>query len=77
MVPLGQTAGEGMRRGGEKQNEGRRNKGAAANRRPAGQLSGSGNLLAIVAAGRAFPAAVAELSLGVARVWPTKYKVIP
>jgi hypothetical protein len=35
--------------------------GAAANRRPAGQLDGSGNLLAIVAADRAFPAAVAEL----------------
>jgi len=37
------------------------NKGAAANRRPAGQLDGSGNLPAIVAADRAFPAAVAEL----------------
>jgi hypothetical protein len=37
------------------------NKGAAANRRPAGQLDGSGNLAAIVAADRAFPAAVAEL----------------
>lgn len=34
---------------------------AAANRRPAGQLDGSGNLSAIVAADRAFPAAVAEL----------------
>ena len=33
----------------------------AANRRPAGQLDGSGNLLATVAADRAFPAAVAEL----------------
>jgi hypothetical protein len=33
----------------------------ASNRRPAGQLDGSGNLLAIVAADRAFPAAVAEL----------------
>jgi hypothetical protein len=32
-----------------------------SNRRPAGQLDGSGNLLAIVAADRAFPAAVAEL----------------
>ena len=37
------------------------NKSAAANRRPAEQLSGSGNLSAIVAADRAFPAAVAEL----------------
>jgi hypothetical protein len=37
------------------------NQGAAANRRPAGQSNGSGNLAAIVAADRAFPAAVAEL----------------
>ena len=37
------------------------NQSAAANRRPAGQLDGSGNLAAIVAADRAFPAAVAEL----------------
>lgn len=37
------------------------NQSAAANRRPAGQSDGSGNLLAIVAADRAFPAAVAEL----------------
>jgi hypothetical protein len=37
------------------------NQSAAANRRPAGQLDGSGNLSAIVAADRAFPAAVAEL----------------
>ncbi len=37
------------------------NQGAAANRRPAGQLDGSGNLAATVAADRAFPAAVAEL----------------
>jgi len=37
------------------------NQSAAANRRPAGQLAGSGNLLATVAADRAFPAAVAEL----------------
>jgi len=37
------------------------NKSAAANRRPAGQLGGAGNLSAIVAADRAFPAAVAEL----------------
>ena len=37
------------------------NQGAAANRRPAGQADGSGNLLATVAADRAFPAAVAEL----------------
>jgi len=37
------------------------NKGAAANRRPAGQADGSDNLLATVAADRAFPAAVAEL----------------
>ena len=34
---------------------------AAANRRPAGQSDGSGNLSATVAADRAFPAAVAEL----------------
>ena len=39
----------------------RPNQGAAVNRRPAGQLGGSGNLSAIVAADRAFPAAVAEL----------------
>jgi hypothetical protein len=32
-----------------------------SNRRPAGQLGGSGNSFAIVAADRAFPAAVAEL----------------
>jgi hypothetical protein len=32
-----------------------------SNRRPAGQLDGSGNLFPIVAADRAFPAAVAEL----------------
>ena len=37
------------------------NQSAAANRRPAGQLDGSGNLFATVAADRAFPAAVAEL----------------
>ena len=37
---------------------------AASNRRPAGQADGSGNLLATVAADRAFPAAVAELGLG-------------
>lgn len=37
------------------------NQGAAANRRPAGQVDGSGILAAIVAADRAFPAAVAEL----------------
>ena len=37
------------------------NQSAAANRRPAGQLDGSGNLSATVAADRAFPAAVAEL----------------
>ena len=37
------------------------NKGAAANRRPALQFSGSGNLSATFAADRAFPAAVAEL----------------
>jgi hypothetical protein len=34
---------------------------AAANRRPTGQLDGSDNLSATVAADRAFPAAVAEL----------------
>lgn len=37
------------------------NQSAAANRRPAGQTDGSDNLSAIVAADRAFPAAVAEL----------------
>ena len=37
------------------------NQSAAANRRPAGQSEGSGNLSATVAADRAFPAAVAEL----------------
>lgn len=37
------------------------NKGASANRRPAGQSDGSDNLSAIVTADRAFPAAVAEL----------------
>lgn len=36
-------------------------RGAAANRRPAGQSDGSGNLAAVVAADRVFPAAVAEL----------------
>ena len=34
---------------------------AAANRRPAGQFDGSGNLSAFIAADRAFLAAVAEL----------------
>jgi hypothetical protein len=37
----------------------RPNQRAVANRRPAGQFDGSGNLFATVAAGRAFPAAVA------------------
>jgi hypothetical protein len=37
------------------------NKCAVANRRPAGQSNGSGNLFATVAADWAFPAAVAEL----------------
>jgi hypothetical protein len=37
------------------------NQSAAANRRPTGHSDGSGNLFAIVAADRAFPAAVAEL----------------
>lgn len=37
------------------------NQSAAANRRPAGQSDGLDNLSAIVAADRAFPAAVAEL----------------
>jgi hypothetical protein len=37
------------------------NKVTAANRRPALQSDGSGNLSAIVAADQAFPAAVAEL----------------
>jgi len=34
------------------------------NRRPAGQSDGSDNLSAIIAADRAFPAAVAELAMG-------------
>ena len=38
----------------------RPNQSAAANRRPALQSDGSDNLSAIVAAARAFPAAVAE-----------------
>jgi len=43
------------------------NQSAAANRRPAGQADGSGNLSATIAADRAFPVAVAELgSLAVA-----------
>jgi hypothetical protein len=47
------------------------NQSAAANRRPAGQADGSGKLAAIVAAARAFPAAVAELgSLGIIRTTP-------
>ena len=37
------------------------NQSAAGNRRPAGQLDGSGNLFATLAADRAFPVAVAEL----------------
>jgi hypothetical protein len=37
----------------------------ALQRRPAGQADGSDNLLAIVAADRAFPAAVAELGRSV------------
>jgi len=37
------------------------NQSAAANRHPAGQADGAGNLPATVAAARAFPAAVAEL----------------
>lgn len=36
-------------------------KGSAANHRPAGQSSASGDLSAMVATDRAFPAAVAEL----------------
>jgi len=36
-----------------------------ANRRPAGQSDGSDNLSATLAAERAFPAAVVDLSLGV------------
>lgn len=36
------------------------NQGAAANRRAAGQLDGSDNLSATVAADRAFPAVVAD-----------------
>ena len=41
--------------------DGSPNQGAAANRRPAGQSDGSDDLSAIVAADRAFSAAVAEL----------------
>ena len=41
--------------------------GAAANRRPAGQADGSDNVSATVAADRAFPAAVAELTSEVIR----------
>jgi hypothetical protein len=37
------------------------NQSAAANRRPVGQSDGAGSLSAVVAAARAFPAAVAEL----------------
>jgi hypothetical protein len=37
------------------------NQSAASNRRPAGQADGSGDLSVIVAADRAFPAAVAGL----------------
>jgi len=37
------------------------NEGVAANRRPAGQSDGSDNWSAIIAADRAFPAAVAEV----------------
>ena len=37
------------------------NQSVATNRRPAGQLDGSGNLAATLAANRTFPAAVAEL----------------
>jgi hypothetical protein len=52
------------------------NKGAAANRRPAGPSDGSDNLSAIVAADRAFPAAVAELgSFGVRRLISLKWQV--
>jgi len=36
------------------------NQSAPSNRRPAGQWDGSSNLLATVAADRAFPAAVAD-----------------
>lgn len=48
----------------------RANQGAAANRRPAGQADGSGNLFAIVAADRAFPAAVAELGRSAKKLTP-------
>lgn len=37
------------------------NQNAPANRRPAGQLNGSGDLLTILAADRVFPTAIAEL----------------
>ena len=51
------------------------NQSAAANRRPAGQLDGSGNLFATVAAARAFPAAVAELGRSTRDqiTWPYQY----
>ena len=50
-------------------------KGAAANRRHAGQADGSDNLSATVAADRAFPAAVAERSTNMPTAgmdWPRK-----
>ena len=51
------------------------NQSAAANRRPAGQSDGSGNLSATVAADRAFPAAVAELgSLGRSHAYDPVFK---
>jgi hypothetical protein len=52
-----------MRRGADpwRWSAARSNQGAPANRRRAGQSDGSDNLSAIVAADRAFPAAVAEL----------------
>ncbi|MGA3269308.1 MAG: hypothetical protein ABSE16_21135 [Verrucomicrobiota bacterium] len=43
------------------------NNGTAANRRPDGESGGSGKLSAIIAAVRAFPAAVAELTSEVIR----------
>jgi hypothetical protein len=47
------------------------NQSTAANRRPAGQVDGSGNLAAPVAADRAFPAAVDGLGRSCRRIGGT------
>ncbi|HNU51124.1 MAG TPA: hypothetical protein PKJ98_09540 [Verrucomicrobiota bacterium] len=51
-------------------------RGAAENRRPAGQSEGSGNVSAIGAGNRAFPAAVGELPLGDNRIMTARCKVV-